>query len=64
VRRLRRSGGDALLNDDPGEAGVRRIVQAHRRTGTTGCLPTLITDRTNVVEQVAADTPDSLQIPA
>jgi N-acetylglucosamine-6-phosphate deacetylase len=56
-------GGGVLLNDDPSEAAVRRIVQAHRRTGTTGCLPTLITDHTDVVEQLAAVAPGSLQIP-
>jgi N-acetylglucosamine-6-phosphate deacetylase len=47
-------GGGVLLNDEPGEAGVRRIVEAHRRTETTGCLPTLITDRTDVIERLAA----------
>src|SRR4051794_17771718 len=35
-------GGGVLLNDRPTEAGVRRIVEAHRAFGTTGCLPTLI----------------------
>src|SRR3981081_1910285 len=38
-------GGCILLSDRPTEAGVRRIVEAHRKAGTTGCLPTLITDR-------------------
>ena len=33
-------GGGVLLNDQPTEAGVRRIVEAHRKGGTTGCLPT------------------------
>src|SRR4029077_20232275 len=56
-------GGSALLNEEPSEAGVRRIVEAHRRTGTTGCLPTLITDRTHVIERLAAVAPASLQIP-
>jgi N-acetylglucosamine-6-phosphate deacetylase len=42
---------------------VRRIVEAHRRGGTTGCLPTLITDRTDVIERLAAAAPASLQIP-
>src|SRR4051812_14963618 len=37
-------GGGVLLNDQPNAAGVRRIVEAHRKAGTTGCLPTLITD--------------------
>ncbi len=56
-------GGGVLLNDEPSEAGVRRIVEAHRRTGTTACLPTLITDRTDVIERLAAVARDSLQIP-
>jgi N-acetylglucosamine-6-phosphate deacetylase len=56
-------GGGVLLNDEPSEAGVRRIVEAHRKGGTTGCLPTLITDRTDVIERLAAVAPASLQIP-
>ncbi len=44
-------------------AGVRRIVEAHRRTGTTGCLPTLITDRTDIIERLAGIAQGSLQIP-
>ncbi|MEY9459647.1 N-acetylglucosamine-6-phosphate deacetylase [Bradyrhizobium ottawaense] len=46
-------GGGVLLNDEPTEAGVRRIAEAHRRAGTTGCLPTLITDRREVIERLA-----------
>jgi N-acetylglucosamine-6-phosphate deacetylase len=56
-------GGGVLLNDEPTEAGVRRIVQAHRKAGTTGCLPTLITDRSDVMERLAATAPAALQIP-
>ena len=56
-------GGGVLLNDEPSEAGVLRIVEAHRKRGTTGCLPTLITDRTDVIERLAAVAPASLQIP-
>jgi N-acetylglucosamine-6-phosphate deacetylase len=37
-------GGGVLLNDHPTPEGMRRIARAHRRTGTTACLPTLITD--------------------
>jgi N-acetylglucosamine-6-phosphate deacetylase len=37
-------GGDVLFNDDPTPEGLARIVQAHRRFGTTALLPTLITD--------------------
>jgi N-acetylglucosamine-6-phosphate deacetylase len=46
-------GGGVLLNDQPTEIGVRRIIEAHRAFGTTGCLPTLITDGTEVIEQLA-----------
>ena len=56
-------GGGVLLNDQPTEAGVRRIVETHRRAGTTSCLPTLITDRADVIERLAAVAPASLQIP-
>jgi N-acetylglucosamine-6-phosphate deacetylase len=37
-------GGGVLLNDQPTAAGMRAIARAHRRYGTTACLPTLITD--------------------
>jgi len=37
-------GGGILLNDDPTPEGMRSIARAHRRYGTTACLPTLITD--------------------
>lgn len=37
-------GGGVLLNDQPTPEGMRAIAQAHRQFGTTGCLPTLITD--------------------
>ena len=37
-------GGGILLNDQPTTDGMRAIAQTHRRFGTTGCLPTLITD--------------------
>src|SRR6185503_6541095 len=37
-------GGGVLLNDQPTVEGMRAIAKAHRRYGTTACLPTLITD--------------------
>ena len=37
-------GGDVLFNDAPTPAGIAAIAAAHRRFGTTGFLPTLITD--------------------
>jgi len=56
-------GGGVLLNDQPTEGGVRRIVEAHRQGGTTGCLPTLITDRGEVIERLAAAADACLEIP-
>lgn len=37
-------GGDVLFNDAPSVDTIRRIGAAHRRYGTTGFLPTLISD--------------------
>ena len=37
-------GGGALLNDSPMPDTMRAIARAHRRFGTTACLPTMITD--------------------
>jgi len=36
-------GGDVLFNADPTPEGISKIVCAHRKTGTTSMLPTLIT---------------------
>lgn len=55
-------GGGVLLNDEPTADGVTRIVAAHRKFGTTGCLPTLITDRLDVIERLATAAPDCLRI--
>jgi N-acetylglucosamine-6-phosphate deacetylase len=37
-------GGGVLFNDEPTVAGIAAIGAAHRRFGTTGFLPTLISD--------------------
>jgi N-acetylglucosamine-6-phosphate deacetylase len=37
-------GGDVLFNDRPTPDGIAAIAAAHRKFGTTGLLPTLITD--------------------
>jgi N-acetylglucosamine-6-phosphate deacetylase len=37
-------GGGVLFNDDPSPESIRAIGAAHRRFGTTGFLPTLISD--------------------
>lgn len=47
-------GGGVLLNDHPDVEGVRAIAAAHRRFGTTGLLPTLISDKLDVVAEAIA----------
>jgi N-acetylglucosamine-6-phosphate deacetylase len=47
-------GGDAFLNTAPTAAGMATIAAAHRRFGTIGILPTLITDGPEVLDQAAA----------
>jgi len=48
-------GGGVLLNDEPTVEGIRTIAEAHRRYGTTGMLPTLITDTgARMAEAIAA----------
>jgi N-acetylglucosamine-6-phosphate deacetylase len=42
-------GGGTLLNEEPTPEGVRRIALAHRRFGTTGMLPTVITDSEKIL---------------
>jgi N-acetylglucosamine-6-phosphate deacetylase len=37
-------GGDVLFNDSPTPEAIAVIARAHRKFGTTGLLPTLITD--------------------
>ena len=48
-------GGGILLNDQPTPDAMRAIAQAHRRFGTTSCLPTLISDtRAKAIVAIAA----------
>jgi N-acetylglucosamine-6-phosphate deacetylase len=48
-------GGGVLLNDDPTLDAMRAIARAHRRYGTTNCLPTLISDtRAKATAAIAA----------
>ena len=49
-------GGGVLFNNAPDVDALRRIGAAHRRFGTTGFLPTLISDDVNVMEQAIAAT--------
>lgn len=43
-------GGGVMLNDAPTVESMAAIAAAHRRGGTTGLLPTLITDRPAVTD--------------
>ncbi|MDE2220859.1 MAG: N-acetylglucosamine-6-phosphate deacetylase [Gammaproteobacteria bacterium] len=47
-------GGGVLFNDVPTIDGIRRIAHAHARFGTTGFLPTLISDDLAVVASAIA----------
>ncbi len=47
-------GGGVLFNDLPTVEGIRRIARAHARFGTTGFLPTLISDDLAVVATAIA----------
>lgn len=47
-------GGGVLFNDQPTVEGIAAIGTAHRRFGTTGFLPTLISDDLAVIEQAIA----------
>lgn len=46
-------GGGALLNDSPTLETVRAIAASHRRFGTAGLLPTVITDAPSVIMKAA-----------
>jgi len=47
-------GGGVLFNDAPGVESIRAIGAAHRRFGTTGFLPTLISADLDVVAEAIA----------
>lgn len=44
-------GGGILFNDEPNRAGIEAIGRAHAAFGTTAFLPTLISDRPEVIER-------------
>ncbi|CUH51421.1 N-acetylglucosamine-6-phosphate deacetylase [Shimia marina] len=46
-------GGGALLNGTPTRATIATMADAHRRHGTVAILPTVITDRAEVLEDAA-----------
>lgn len=47
-------GGGVLLNNTPTAAAVDRMVSGHRRAGTTGLLPTLISDTPDIQREAVA----------
>ena len=46
-------GGGALFNSDPSVEAINTIGLAHAKFGTTGFLPTLITDNVEVMQKAA-----------
>jgi N-acetylglucosamine-6-phosphate deacetylase len=54
-------GGGVLFNDDPSVASIREIGRAHRRFGTTGFLPTLISDDLDVVSRAVKAAHDAIE---
>jgi N-acetylglucosamine-6-phosphate deacetylase len=53
-------GGGVLFNDDPSLESIRAIGAAHRKFGTTGFLPTLISDDLDTIGQAIAAVQSSL----
>lgn len=49
-------GGGVLFNEDPTPEGIARIVAAHRKHGTVGLLPTLVTDTPQLMAAAIAAT--------
>ncbi|WP_298917921.1 N-acetylglucosamine-6-phosphate deacetylase [uncultured Algimonas sp.] len=58
-------GGGVLFNNDPSVAGIKEIGRAHRAFGTTGFLPTLISDDLELMAEAiaAVDAAISEQVP-
>lgn len=46
-------GGGALFNDSPSVDNLKTIMSAHASFGTTAMMPTLITDKVEVMQQAA-----------
>lgn len=55
-------GGGVLFNDDPTPEGIGRIAAAHRRHGTIGLLPTLVTDTPQVMAAAIAATREARRL--
>ncbi|WP_341366858.1 N-acetylglucosamine-6-phosphate deacetylase [Yoonia sp. BS5-3] len=46
-------GGGVMLNNQPDAMGIKTILAAHRRFGTTALMPTVITDHPDVLARAA-----------
>ena len=55
-------GGGVLFNDDPSVDSIIEIGRAHRRFGTTGFLPTLISDDLDVVSNAVRAVQTAIEI--
>jgi N-acetylglucosamine-6-phosphate deacetylase len=53
-------GGGALLNDGPTLETVRIIADSHRRFGTVGLLPTVITDAPRIIAEAAESVAEAM----
>lgn len=53
-------GGGVLFNDTPTVEGITTIGAAHRRYGTTGFLPTLITDTRDLMATAISATEEAI----
>jgi N-acetylglucosamine-6-phosphate deacetylase len=54
-------GGGRLFNDDPSVETIATIAAAHRRFGTTGLLPTLISDDFSIIERGIAAVDEAIK---
>jgi N-acetylglucosamine-6-phosphate deacetylase len=54
-------GGGRLFNDSPTVETIRAIGAAHRPYGTTGFLPTLISDDLEVIERALAAVSEAIE---
>ena len=55
-------GGGVLFNNDTSVEAIAAIGRAHRRFGTTGFLPTLISDDAEVMQRAIAATRDAIAL--
>lgn len=55
-------GGGVLFNDDPSVDSIVEIGRAHRRYGTTGFLPTLISDDLHIVSEAVHAVQKAIEI--